>query len=90
MGANYREANRAESHNDFIHKIGIVDEKPRLQAAQKDRRAEAREKSTTGGVLSEYVDVRRLSATTDMSLFQQACRRVPRTDSHFHSHRQNS
>lgn len=25
MGANYREANRAESHNDFIHKIGIVE-----------------------------------------------------------------
>jgi len=25
VGANYREANRAESHNDFIHKIGIVE-----------------------------------------------------------------
>ena len=25
MGANYREANRAESHNDFIHKIGVVE-----------------------------------------------------------------
>jgi four helix bundle protein len=25
MGANYREANRAESRNDFIHKIGIVE-----------------------------------------------------------------
>ena len=25
MGSNYREANRAESHNDFIHKIGIVE-----------------------------------------------------------------
>ena len=24
IGANYREANRAESHNDFIHKIAIV------------------------------------------------------------------
>jgi len=24
-GANYREANRAESHNDFVHKIGIVE-----------------------------------------------------------------
>jgi len=24
MGANYREANRAESKDDFIHKIGIV------------------------------------------------------------------
>ena len=24
IGANYREANRAESKNDFIHKIGIV------------------------------------------------------------------
>lgn len=23
IGANYREAGRAESHNDFIHKIGI-------------------------------------------------------------------
>ena len=25
IGANYREANRAESHKDFIHKIGIVE-----------------------------------------------------------------
>ena len=25
IGANYREANRAESTNDFIHKIGIVE-----------------------------------------------------------------
>jgi hypothetical protein len=25
QGANYREANRAESHDDFIHKIGIVE-----------------------------------------------------------------
>ncbi len=24
IGANYREANRAESRNDFVHKIGIV------------------------------------------------------------------
>jgi four helix bundle protein len=25
IGANYREANRAESHDDFIHKISIVE-----------------------------------------------------------------
>lgn len=25
IGANYREANRAESHDDFIHKIGIIE-----------------------------------------------------------------
>jgi four helix bundle protein len=25
VGANYREANKAESKNDFIHKIGIVE-----------------------------------------------------------------
>lgn len=25
VGANYREGNRAESHDDFIHKIGIVE-----------------------------------------------------------------
>jgi four helix bundle protein len=25
IGANYREANRAESKNDFLHKIGIVE-----------------------------------------------------------------
>ena len=25
IGANYREANRAESRSDFIHKIGIVE-----------------------------------------------------------------
>jgi len=27
IGANYREANRGESRNDFIHKIGIVEKK---------------------------------------------------------------
>ena len=27
IGANYREANRAESRNDFIHKIGIAEKK---------------------------------------------------------------
>src|SRR6266478_6301018 len=36
-----------------------------LQAAQKDLRGEAREKSTSGGVLNQYVGARRLSATTD-------------------------
>jgi len=25
IGANYREANRAESHSDFIHKIGVAE-----------------------------------------------------------------
>ena len=25
VGANYREANRAESHDDFIHTIGIIE-----------------------------------------------------------------
>ena len=25
IGANYREANRAESHDDFIHKVAIVE-----------------------------------------------------------------
>jgi len=25
VGANYREANRAESKNDFIHKIGVIE-----------------------------------------------------------------
>jgi GT2 family glycosyltransferase len=45
-----------------------------LQAAQKDLRGEAREKSTSGGVLNEYVVARRLSATKYMSLFQQPAR----------------
>jgi hypothetical protein len=42
-----------------------------LQAAQKDLRGKAREKSTSGGVLNQYVVARRLSATKHMSLFQQ-------------------
>ena len=25
VGANYRKANRAESHDDFIHKVGIIE-----------------------------------------------------------------
>ncbi|MGH8546718.1 MAG: ATP-binding cassette domain-containing protein [Gammaproteobacteria bacterium] len=41
------------------------------QAGQKDLRGEAREKSTSGGVLNQYVGARRLSATKHMSLFQQ-------------------
>jgi hypothetical protein len=45
-----------------------------LQAAQKDLRGEAREKSITGGVLSRYAVARRLSATKHMSLFQQPAR----------------
>jgi len=45
-----------------------------LQAAQKDLRGEAREKSTSGGVHSEYVETRRSSATKHMSLFQQAAK----------------
>jgi hypothetical protein len=51
-------------------------EKPGLQAAQKDLRGEAREKSTSGGVLTPYVDARRLSATKHMSLFQQPAKLV--------------
>src|SRR5688500_2453657 len=45
-----------------------------LQPAQKDRRGEAREGSMRGGVLSRYVDARRLSATKHMSLFQQVAK----------------
>jgi hypothetical protein len=48
-----------------------VAEKRRVQAAQKDLRGEARGKSMSGGVRSEYVVARRLSATKHMSLFQQ-------------------
>src|SRR5437867_163157 len=40
-----------------------------LQAAPKRLRGEAREKSTSGGVLHQYVVARRLSATKHMSLF---------------------
>src|SRR5687768_2343342 len=40
-----------------------------LAGCSKDLRAEARDKSPNGGVLSEYVEVRRLNATMDMSLF---------------------
>ena len=39
-----------------------------LAGCSKDLRAEARDKSTNGGVLSGYVEVRRLGATMDMSL----------------------
>ena len=47
-----------------------VDEK-RIAGCSKRVRAEAREKSASGGVLSEYVVARRSSATKDMSRFQQ-------------------
>ena len=39
IGANYREANRAQSHEDFIHKIAICEkeaaERPRVGEIQK-------------------------------------------------------
>jgi len=46
------------------------------KAGQKDLRGEARDKSTSGGVLSRYVGARRLSATKPMSLFQQPARPI--------------
>src|SRR4030095_1844775 len=54
--------------NYFNHQLA-VGENLCLQAAQKDLRGEAREKSTSGGVLSQYFGARRLSATKHMSLF---------------------
>ena len=42
------------------------------QAGQKGLRCEAREKSTSGGVLKQYVGARRSSATKQMGLFQQS------------------
>jgi hypothetical protein len=46
-------------------------EKLRFQAVQKGLRCEAHEKSTSGGVLRGYVKARRLSATKQVSLFQE-------------------
>ncbi len=46
-------------------------EKLRFQAGQKGIRYEARKKSTSGGVLIQYVGARRSSATKQMSLFQR-------------------
>ena len=43
----------------------------------KGLRGEAREKSTSGGVHSQYVGARRLSATKPMRLFQQPAKDVP-------------
>src|SRR5262249_7812062 len=51
--------------------FGKLFKKRHLQAAQKGFRGEAREKSTSGGVLSQYVGARRSSATKHMSLFQR-------------------
>lgn len=44
IGANYREANRAESHNGFIHKIAIVEK----EAAETQYWLELFEESGTG------------------------------------------
>jgi hypothetical protein len=54
-----------------IDKVSAGMPKISAQAAQKDLRGEARERSTSGGVLWWYVGARRLSATKHMSLFQQ-------------------
>jgi hypothetical protein len=47
-----------------------------LQAAQKDLRGKAREKSTSEGVLKQYVGAGQLSATKSMSLFQESAKRL--------------
>ena len=44
IGANYREANRAESRNDFIHKIAIVEK----EAAETQYRLELLEDAGIG------------------------------------------
>src|SRR5260370_177596 len=44
VGAKYREANRAESRNDFIHKIGIVEK----EAAESQCWLELCEEATLG------------------------------------------
>jgi len=54
--------------SDLIQGVG----KPCSQAGQKGPRCEAREKSTSGGVLRQYVGARRLSATKQMGLFQRS------------------
>jgi four helix bundle protein len=49
IGANYREANRAESRNDFIHKIGVVEKEAAetqywLELSQKARLGSTQER----------------------------------------------
>src|SRR2546426_11948161 len=46
IGANYREANRAESRNDFIHKIGVVEKEAAETQYWLDLSQEARLGST--------------------------------------------
>jgi hypothetical protein len=53
-------------------------EKILFQAGQKGFSCEAREKSTSGGLIKWYVGARRSSATTQMSLFQQPVKDGPR------------
>jgi four helix bundle protein len=47
VGANYREANRAESRNDFIHKIAIVEK----EASESQYWLEICEEATFGDAL---------------------------------------
>ena len=51
-----------------------------IAGCSKRVRAEAREKSASVGVLSEYVVARRSSATKDMTLFQQPASPDPRLE----------
>jgi len=44
-----------------------------LQAAQKELRGEAREKSTSGGVLNQYVVARRLKRNEAYESFSADC-----------------
>ena len=55
IGANYREANRAESKNDFIHKVGISTKEAAETEFWLELVAESKHLKTTGSseVLSE-------------------------------------
>ena len=72
IGANYREANKAESHPDFTHKIGIVEKEASETVYWFEVLLEsnliAREQKTTGSTLhAEAVELLKLFSSISRS-----------------------
>ena len=72
VGANYREANKAESKDDFIHKIGIVEKESNETVfwleVLLDSKLITSDYKTTGGVLrTESVELLKLFSSISRS-----------------------
>ncbi len=72
IGGNYREANRAESKNDFLHKIGIVEKESNetvywFEILLESRLLSAEQKETGKPLYTEAVELLKLFSSISRS-----------------------